>query len=121
MINIYELGKKGEDLTVDFLKKQGYIIFKRNYHSRYGEIDVIAEKGELLLFVEVKTRIENSMVSPAEAVDFVKQNKIRMTAKEFLSKTLMDYNCRFDVSEVTVHNVYDEQIFRINYIENAFE
>lgn len=121
MMDIKELGKKGEDVAVNFLRKQGYIIFKRNYHSRYGEIDIIAEKGERLLFVEVKTRPEDAMVSPAEAVDYQKQNKIRMTAKSFLSKTFIDYECRFDVAEVTAINVDGEYIFSINYIENAFE
>lgn len=121
MMDIKELGKKGEDITADYLKKQGFIIFKRNYHSRFGEIDVIAEKGDLLLFVEVKTRFENALVSPAQAVDFKKQNKIRITAKNFLSKTFIDYRCRFDVAEITVFLKNGEYKFRLNYIENAFE
>ena len=52
MIDIYYVGRKGEDITVDFLKKHGFFIFKRNYSCRFGEIDIIAEKDDLLLFVE---------------------------------------------------------------------
>ena len=121
MTDIKELGKKGEDITADYLKKQGFIIFKRNYHSRFGEIDIIAEKGDLLLFVEVKTRFENAMVLPAEAVNYQKQNKIRMTAKSFLSKSFIDYHCRFDVAEITAFSQSGQYKFRLNYIENAFE
>lgn len=121
MIDRIELGKKGEDITVDFLRKHGFIIFKRNYHSRMGEIDIIAEKNDLLVFVEVKTRIENSLTTPAEAVDLIKQNKIKQTAKNFMSKTVLEYNCRFDVSEVTVCYENDKAKFKLNYIKSAFE
>lgn len=114
------LGKKGEDITVDFLRKKGFIIFKRNYHSRFGEIDIIAEKGDLLLFVEVKTRFENSLVSPAQAVDLIKQNRIKQTAKDFVSKTYIDYRCRFDVAQVTVKEADREYKYSLNYIKNAF-
>ena len=121
MSDILSIGKKGEDITANFLRKKGFIIFKRNYHSRYGEIDVIAEKGDLLLFVEVKTRFENSLVSPAQAVDPIKQNRIKQTAKSFLSKTYIDYRCRYDVAEVIVKNADGQNKYSLNYIKNAFE
>ncbi len=113
-------GKKGEDITADFLRKKGFIIFKRNYHSRFGEIDIVAEKGNILLFVEVKTRGENAIVSPAEAVDYNKQNRLRLTAADFLRKTHREYECRFDVSEVSVINDGNNVKYKINYICNAF-
>ncbi len=62
------LGDRGEDYTARFLQKQGYTITGRNWHSRYGEIDIIAENGEYLLFVEVKTRKAGSMVPGELAV-----------------------------------------------------
>jgi len=74
-----------------------------------------------LLFVEVKTRFQNALVSPAESVDYHKQNKLRMTAKTFMSKTFIDYRCRFDVAEVTVFNENGEYKYKLNYIKNAFE
>ncbi len=117
----FGFGKKGEDITVDFLKKHGFIIFKRNYHSRFGEIDIIAEKDDLLAFVEVKTRVLDNMVSPAEAVDFRKRERMRLTAKTFLNKTFIDYKCRYDVSEITVRIENGEYKYSLNYIKNAFE
>ena len=113
-------GKKGEDITADFLRKNGFIIFKRNYHSRYGEIDIIAQKDDLLLFVEVKTRSEDALVSPAEAVDYNKQSKIKLTAADFLRKTKSDFKCRFDVSEVTVKTSQDGFKYSIKYVDDAF-
>ncbi len=113
-------GVTGEALTADFLRKNGCIIYKRNYQCRFGEIDIIAEKGDLLLFVEVKTRIQNSMVSPADAVDVHKQRRIILTAEDFLSKVHKEYICRFDVCEITVENADGAERYKLNYIKNAF-
>lgn len=121
MSDSYGFGKKGEDITADFLKKHGFIIFKRNYHSRFGEIDIVAEKDDLLVFVEVKTRVQDNMVSPAQAVDFHKRERMRLTAKTFLNKTFIDYKCRYDVSEITVRMENGEYKYSLNYIKNAFE
>ena len=121
MIDIYYVGRKGEDITVDFLKKLGFFIFKRNYSCRFGEIDIIAEKDDLLLFVEVKTRFEDFMVSPEEAVDVLKQKRIKHTARDFISKLHREYRYRFDVSAVTVRAENGEYKFSLNYIKNAFE
>ena len=120
MRDVRFLGKKGEDITVDFLKKHGFFIFKRNYHSRFGEIDIVAEKDDLLLFVEVKTRFEDFLVSPEEAVDELKQRRIKHTAKDFVSKLHLDYRYRFDVSAVTVRVEEGECKFSLKYIKNAF-
>ena len=68
-MNLGKTGRKGEDMVVNFLRNQGCTILKRNFVSRYGEVDIIAQKGGLILFVEVKTRAENSILSPEEAVD----------------------------------------------------
>ena len=73
-------GNSGEEMTANFLKGRGYIISARNYHSRFGEIDVIAENNEMILFVEVKTRSVKSKILPREFVDKEKQRKIRITA-----------------------------------------
>lgn len=120
-MNTKALGRFGEDVTVRYLKNRGYVIFKRNYRSRFGEIDIIAEKDDLLLFVEVKARPSDAYVTGAEAVDIHKQGRIKLTALDFMKKTLKEYVCRFDVSEVTVS--FDDEGNRdvnVNYIENAF-
>ena len=115
-----EIGNKGEDYAVDFLLKNEYKILNRNYHSKFGEIDIIAENKEYLIFVEVKTRHKDSLTLPYEAVDKSKQRKIIKTAKYFLMKNPTEKYCRFDVCEVFTDKA-TLGLSRINYIENAFE
>lgn len=114
-------GKSGEELVAAFLRKNGWTVIKQNYHSRFGEIDIIAENGEYIIFTEVKTRKKSSLVSGAEAVDVHKQQRIILTAQDFLSKLHSDLQPRFDVAVVTVHCRNDGSYgFDLNYIENAF-
>lgn len=115
------VGKYGETLVANFLKKQGNIIVRRNYNSRYGEIDIVAENEEYILFVEVKTRKSGSIISPADAVSHAKQKRIVLTAKEFISKLRVGANYRFDVAEVFYHIDENGQFkASLNYIKNAF-
>lgn len=117
-MNLGEIGKKGEDMVVSFLRKNGHTILKRNYLCRFGEIDIIAKKDEKLLFVEVKTRKENSFVSAKEAVDSHKIARIYKASEDYLIKTQTDnLQPRFDVAEVTVQN---DGRWHLNYIKNAF-
>ena len=60
-------GKAGEEHIARWLESQGYEILARNFHSRYGEIDIVAQRPPYIAFVEVKARVENSLVSPFEA------------------------------------------------------
>ena len=112
-------GDKGEDYTADYLKKNGYKILSRNYRKSYGEIDIIASKGKIICFVEVKTRHSGTLSQPYEAVDFRKQSKIIKTAAAYLIQNRIESECRFDVSEVFVDKE-TLKLDRINYIENAF-
>ncbi|MBI1919332.1 YraN family protein [Candidatus Microgenomates bacterium] len=63
-----ETGKKGEDLAVDYLRRHGYKIIERNFQKGYGEIDIVAQEGDTLVFVEVKTRKSSRFGSPLEAI-----------------------------------------------------
>lgn len=120
-MNIGATGKSGEDKTAAFLRKNGWTIIKRNYQCRFGEIDIIAENKEYIIFVEVKTRAHNSLISPAEAVNLSKQRKIMLTAEDFLSKFSCNLQPRFDVAEVTTHKKTDGTLgYSLNYIKNAF-
>ncbi|MEE0914232.1 MAG: YraN family protein [Ruminococcus sp.] len=114
------IGDKGEEYAVKHLKKQGYKIVVRNYRKRYGEIDIIAENKEYIVFVEVKTRHENSMTQPVDAVDKRKRMRLIKTASAFLSENETEKFCRFDVCEVYVKSE-NLKLISINYIENAFE
>ena len=66
----------GEETAAKYLKKNGYKIITQNYRLKFGEIDIIAEKGGVIAIVEVKQRSENAMYAPREAVNFAKQKKI---------------------------------------------
>lgn len=114
------IGEIGEEYTVKFLQKNKYKIVARNYSKRYGEIDIIAENDEFLVFVEVKTRHENSLTMPSDSVDKRKQQRIIKTASAFLAENETEKYCRFDVSEVFV-KAGNLKLVSINYIENAFE
>ena len=116
-----EIGKLGEDMVAKYLQKQGCLITRRNYHSKYGEIDIVAEKGEYIFFIEVKTREENSQITPAGAVSKSKQRKIVLTAKDYIAKLRIDINYRFDIAEV-VYKIDQNGQFHasLNYIRNAF-
>lgn len=109
-------GVAGERAAAEFLKGRGYEIVARNYRSLYGEIDLVAQNGEVLAFVEVKTRRVNSMAAPAASVTPAKQKKIIQTALMFLSEHGMPLQPRFDVAEV----IWDGSIREIRLIENAF-
>lgn len=120
---ILNSGKKAELAVAGYLRSKGAIIAKMNYHSRFGEIDIIAETKKTVMFVEVKFRSENAIFTPREAVDSNKQRKIILTAKDFISKSnIPELQPRFDVAEVHLEmNEKGEENYKINYIKNAFE
>ena len=112
------LGNKGEAFAAEYYKKIGYGITAQNYCCRGGEIDIIAENEEYIIFVEVKTRSSNSLYSPAEAVDMKKQKRLTIAAMKYLSENESEKQPQFDVFEVYAQN---ERIYKVNRIENAFE
>lgn len=81
-----EIGDGGEDLAVDYLVGQGYKIIKRNYRTRYGEIDIIALEGDNLSFIEVKKKSGEGFGSPGEMITPRKISKIRRTAESFINE-----------------------------------
>ena len=113
-------GAWGEAKARAYLLKHNYEILATNYHSRFGEIDIIAKQDNTLCFIEVKTRKQNSLYQPIEAVTSAKQMKIVQTAQIYLlkEKLLANLACRFDVIEVVYYNRY---IFTINHLKEAFE
>ena len=111
-------GKKGEKLACKFLISKGYKIVFRNYYSMYGEIDIIAEKEKYIVFVEVKTRKENSFLRGTFAVDRNKQKRIVKTAMMYLGSVNCELQPRFDVIEI-INTGFNKQV-KINHIKNAF-
>lgn len=111
------LGKLGEDCAAKFLEDNGYEIVARNFRIRSAEVDIIAQKDGVIVFVEVKARSSIRHGLPVEAVNFRKQKKIIEAAGVFL-QDFSDCACRFDVVEVYLSG---ERVVEVNHIENAFE
>ena len=107
------LGKKGEKLVENFLKKQGCKILKRNYVTPFGEADLVVADRDEIAFVEVKTRTSFSYGTPAEAVGADKQRRYRKIAEFYWMETREEPNARFDVAEVFADG-------RIEYYKNAY-
>jgi len=111
-----ELGKKGEQLAVDFLIKNGYDIVERNYHFDKAEVDIIAKQNDILAIIEVKTRSTRDFGNPQ---DFVKPKQIKNLVKavdEYVTVNELDVEVRFDIiAIVNQNNKYD-----IEHIEDAF-
>ena len=98
-----EKGRLGEELAALLLAEQEYEILFRNYRCRFGEIDIIARKKGILVFVEVKTRTGNEFGEPAEAVTRSKQQKIRQTALHFLNEYRESFRgVEFQITEVLI-------------------
>lgn len=92
------LGLVGEDLAARALEARGYAILERRYRTDRGEIDIVAEHGETLVFVEVKARADQEFGSAAECVTPAKQRRVARMALEYLaSHHVGDRPCRFDV------------------------
>lgn len=120
-MNIGEVGTQGEKRVAAFLRERGFNVIKRNYQCRYGEIDIIAENDEYILFVEVKTRKENALISGMVAVDSHKQSRLTLAAQDYIAKTHNEKQPRFDVAEVTVTKKTDGAFgYSLKYLENAF-
>ena len=113
-----ELGAAGEKLARNFLKKKGYRIRETNFRCREGEIDIIAERKDYLVFVEVRTKTGSGFGSPEESVTFAKKEKLIATALAYLnSHTNLPDNWRIDFVGIEL----DEKgkATRIELIENA--
>jgi putative endonuclease len=90
-------GKKAEDVACSFLQRNGLTLLERNYHCRYGEIDLIMLDSNTLVFVEVRYRSSTKFGSAAESVDSNKQRKLVFTANHYLQKHPTNQPTRFDV------------------------
>ncbi len=114
-----ELCRKGETLAGKILKKKGCKILKRNYVSKYGEIDIVAYDKGTISFVEVKTRQSENYGPPELAVTKEKRKRIVRTAKNYLvANHIEDTDCRFDV--VSILYKEDDNKPDVELFENAF-
>src|SRR5512135_2759967 len=113
-----ELGKKGEEVALRFLKKKGYRILEKNYVCKLGEIDIIAKEKDTLAFIEVKTRTSTLFGPPELSVTPFKQMQLSKAALYFLKeKRLDDVKARFDVVSILL----EPQGEKIELIRDAFD
>jgi len=112
MRNRRQIGNRGEDLAVSYLKKKGYRILEKNYRVQKGEIDIIAKDKNIIVFVEVKTRNTDQYGTPQESVDKRKQRQLLKLALLYLQKRnfLDSSDCRFDVISINLQNNMLEHI-----------
>ena len=116
MAEHYELGKEGEEIAVDYLVGKGYDILERNWRYLKAEIDIIAQIGNTLAVVEVKTRSTNEFGNPQ---DFVNPKKVKLlvgAANEYVVQRDLDVEVRFDIIAITKTTSNLE----IEHLEDAF-
>ena len=114
-------GAWGESVAAEYLKKKHYKIIGVNYHSRFGEIDIIAVNRKFIVFVEVKTRKSADFALAREFVNYTKQNKLRATAEIYLSAFPTKLQPRFDVIEIYAPQGVQTQNPQVTHMEGAFE
>jgi putative endonuclease len=112
-----KLGRRGENLAVVHLEKQGYVVRERNWRCPAGEIDIVAEDGGCLAFVEVRTRRGREYGTPEESVTRAKQAKLVEVAQTYLQEHSWEGDWRIDV--VAVEMTSGGKLLRVELIKNA--
>lgn len=115
-----ESGSLGERYAAEKLVQAGYEIVCLNYRCRFGEIDIIARDSKYIIFIEVKTRAKNAMVTAFDAIDYKKRAKILKTAKMYIAQNGIELQPRFDVIEVITAKANPFTVSSFNHIKNAF-
>ncbi len=114
------LGKRGEGLAVRYLEEYGYTILERNFRTRQGEIDIVAQKGDYLVFVEVRTRSSSTYGPPEESITQLKKAHLIATAEEYLQvRGQEETEWRIDVIAIEVDP--RGKVMRMELVENAVQ
>ncbi len=112
------LGRYGEDLAAAYLERKGFQIIVRNYRQKTGEVDIIANDGETLVFIEVKTRSSLLFGQPFEAVTPAKQKQLNRIALEYITRNkIKNQAARFDVISILIEKTKQP---KINHLQNCF-
>lgn len=113
------MGRKGEDVALSFLKKKGYHILDKNFRCKLGELDIVAEEDDQIVFVEVKARKNLDFGLPQESLNYFKKKRLTSLALFYLtSHHLQQVSCRFDVVAVVFK---ENEAASIHLIKNAFK
>jgi len=112
-----QIGQTGEDLAAKFLKKKGFKVLVKNFSTRFGEIDLIVVKKDLLVFVEVKTRVGDGELNPEWAINWEKIKRVEKMAQVFLAQNKINYqNLRIDAVCVSLNP--EGKLLRLDHYEN---
>ncbi len=112
------IGAYGEYIAAKLLREKGYSVITTNFRINSGEIDIVAEKNNIISFVEVKTRKDGGIYAPADAVDYKKQENLKTAASIYLSRFKLKNEYQFDIIEVLLNE--EQKVFSVNHIEKAF-
>lgn len=115
------VGAWGEALAAKYLQKKRYKIVTTGYRCRFGEIDLIVQNRQYLVFVEVKLRKSPNFARACEYVDFYKQNRLRTTASLYLAQNPTDLQPRFDIIEIYAPDGMATVRPEIYHMEDAFQ
>jgi len=111
-----DTGKHGEQMAVEYLSAKGYKILERNWRFKKNEVDIIAQDGDEIVFVEVKTRHENYVVEPELTVSKKQQRSIISSAEQYIISHDIDLEARFDIVSIVISS----QGETILHIDGAF-
>lgn len=112
------IGRAGEKIAIDYLLKNNYQIIKKNFTCRWGEIDIIAKKGDILYFIEVKTRRSLKYGFPEESVNYFKLNSLKRAVNFFLKKNKIKAKMKLGVISINLNNRLTPQKINFYNIDN---
>lgn len=113
-----DYGHSGEDIAAEYLAAKGYLILERNWYGGHKELDIIAQKDEQLIIVEVKTRHRDTYGRPEDAVNMQKMKRVVAAADTYIRYRHTDMPVRFDVIAIT--GLGDGKTPKIKHYEDAF-
>ena len=114
--NKIKLGRFGEQVAAKYLQNKGYKILAKNYYTREGEIDLVCQKDDVIIFVEVKTRTNQTFGWPEEAVTDEKLEKIATASEEYLQEKEIDSEWQIDIISIIIDQ--RKKIAKINHFQN---
>ena len=109
-------GKKGEELAREYLEQEGFTILHTHWQYGHKELDIVAERDQMLHIVEVRSRTEPYLIEPAQTVQYEKQRNVIAAARAYIYKNNIKMEVQFDIVSV----VYEANGTKIEYIPHAF-
>ena len=112
-----DIGNAGEQLARTFLEQKGYVILETNWRYKRAEVDIIAKEGEVLVFIEVKTRSTDAFGKPEEFITPYKENLLIAAAAAYMEQIGHEWAIRFDIISIIYRSA---QHFQMEHFEDAF-